>query len=120
MTERTHGTCTSAVARRNVVWGWRPAIVVVGLLLTALAAWPQQALAAQQPPPTSAAQEGFVPAKNLPSQQDQVPAAPLVMTAYAVAWIAILIYVWSIWQRLARVQREIADVSRRVEAGTRR
>jgi CcmD family protein len=42
------------------------------------------------------------------------------MTAYALAWTAILIYMWSIWQRLNRVQREIADVNRRVEAGARR
>jgi CcmD family protein len=73
-----------------------------------------------QQPQTSAAQEGFVPAKDLPSPQDQVPAAPLVMIAYAVAWAAILIYVWSIWQRLNRVQQEIAAVSRRVEGGARR
>ena len=29
-------------------------------------------------------------------------------------------YVWTIWQRLGRVEREIADVSRRVDAGARR
>jgi CcmD family protein len=43
-----------------------------------------------------------------------------VMTAYAVAWIAIFVYVWSIWQRLGKVEREIADLNRRVAAGGRR
>jgi CcmD family protein len=102
--------------RRKVVWGQR-AIIVALLLLTVMAVAP---LMRVQQPQTPAAQEGFVPAKDLPSPQDQVPAAPLVMIAYAVAWAAILIYVWSIWQRLNRVQQEIAAVSRRVEGGARR
>jgi CcmD family protein len=69
-----------------------------------------------QPPPStpSAAQEGFVPIDQLQAKE-QMPAAPLVMAAYAVAWIAVFVYVWSIWQRLGRVEREIADVSRRIE-----
>jgi CcmD family protein len=71
----------------------------------------------QQPP--SPAQEGFVPVD--PSQmKEQIPAAPLVMSAYAVAWIAIFLYVWSIWQRLGKVEREIADLNRRVAAGGHR
>jgi len=94
-------------------------VVAVLLLVSALAAAPGLARG-QQPPPQTPAQEGFVPAKDLPSPQDQMPAAPLVMMAYALAWTAILIYMWSIWQRLNRVQREIADVTRRVEAGARR
>ena len=73
--------------------------------------------AGQQPP--SAAQEGFVPIDQL-AKKEEIPAAPLVMTAYAVAWIAIFVYVWSIWQRLGKVEREIADLNRRVAAGGRR
>jgi CcmD family protein len=73
--------------------------------------------AAVQPPP-SAAQEGFVPVD--PSQQrEEIPAAPLVMAAYAAAWIAVFVYAWSIWQRLGRVEREIADLTRRVAGGGR-
>jgi CcmD family protein len=44
----------------------------------------------------------------------------LVIAAYAIAWIAVFGYLWSIWQRLARVERELADVSRRIAAGERR
>jgi CcmD family protein len=67
-----------------------------------------------QPPPTSPAQDEFVAVDKLPSQEE-LPAAPLVMIAYAAAWIVVFGYLWSIWQRLGRVEREIADVTRRVQ-----
>jgi CcmD family protein len=71
------------------------------------------AVRAQQPPDAT---DGFVPVENL-GTQEQIPAAPLVMGAYAIAWIAVFGYMWSIWRRLARVERELAEVSRRVAAG---
>ena len=73
-----------------------------------------------QQPSVAAPEQGFVPVKNLPSQQEQMPAAPLVMTAYAVAWVVVVLYLWSIWRRLAGVEREIAAVGRRLEPGARR
>ena len=73
-------------------------------------------LHAQQPPEPPA---GFVPASSLP-QQEQLPAAPLVVTAYAIAWLAVFGYLWSVWQRLNRVERELGEVSRRLAAGERR
>jgi CcmD family protein len=75
------------------------------------------ALAAQ--PPTTAAQEGFLPLDES-KVQERLPAVPLLMTAYAAAWLVIFGYVWSLWSRLSRVEREIKDVSRRMEAGGRR
>ncbi len=84
------------------------------LLAIAMLAMPTYAY--QQPPP---AQEGFVPVDQLPTRED-FPAAPLVVGAYSVAWVALLIYVWSVWKRLGRVEREMVDVSRRIEAGGRR
>jgi CcmD family protein len=87
-------------------------VVALAVLLAPAAARAQQ-------PPTTAAQEGFVPVDES-KPQEHLPAAPLVMTAYAVAWVAIFGYVWSLWSRLARVEREIAEVSRRVDAGSRR
>ena len=68
-----------------------------------------------QPP----SKDGFVPVEQL-GNQEQLPATPLVAAAYGVAWGAVLVYVWTIWRRLARVEREIAEVSRRITAGTRR
>lgn len=85
--------------------------VVFGLILLG-----GPAMAAAQPP----AQEGFVPVDQLAGQtQETMPAAPLVAVAYGVAWAAVLIYLFSIWRRLGTVDREIADVARRVEARSR-
>ncbi len=99
---------------KRAVWGVK---ALIGATLVAIAVMAGAApIGAQQPP---AGQGGFVPVENLP-QQEQLPAAPLVMGAYAVAWVAIFGYLWSIWQRLGRVERDILEVSRRIEAGSRR
>lgn len=84
------------------------------LFVVALSSVP--ALAMQQPPSPP---DGFVPASSLPGQE-QLPAAPLVIIAYAVVWLLALGYLWSIWSRLARTERELADVTRRLAAGQRR
>ena len=68
-------------------------------------------------PPTPP--DGFVPAGDL-LEREQLPAAPLVIGAYAVAWVAIFGYLWSIWQRLGRVERDLTEVRRRMAAGERR
>jgi CcmD family protein len=92
---------------------------MVGALVFALGVviGPVGSLAAQ--PPTTAAQDEFKPVDES-KMQEHVPAAPILMTAYAVAWVAIFGYVWSLWSRLSKVEREIAEVSRRVDAGSRR
>jgi CcmD family protein len=78
---------------------------------------PLRAAEAAQPQPP-AAQSEFVPVDQLPSQE-QMPAAPLLIAAYAVAWIGIFIYLASIWRRLQKVDRELADVARRVTERSR-
>ena len=75
-------------------------------------------LAAQTQPP-SAAQEGFVPIDQLGDPKEELPATPLVAAAYGIAWAAVLVYVFSVWRRLNQVERELADVSRRLPPGTR-
>ena len=86
-------------------------------VLTGVAA-PMVPVFAQQPP--QSAQEGFVPVDQLGDAKEGLPATPLVASAYAVAWIAVLVYVWSVWRRLNKVDRELAEVARRVEPGARR
>ena len=73
----------------------------------------------QQPPAPSPAQEGFVPIDQM-APKEVLPAAPLVIAAYAVAWIAIFAYVLTIWKRLASVEKEMAALSQRVASGGRR
>jgi CcmD family protein len=75
--------------------------------------------AAQPQPPASPAQEGFVPIDQL-EPKEELPAAPLVMAAYGVAWLVIFGYVWSIWRRLHRVDQEITSVRQRVAGGSRK
>ena len=73
----------------------------------------------QPPPPKPAAQDGFLPIDQF-APKEEMPAAPLVMTAYAVAWLIVFVYVFSVWRRLGKVEAEIADVSRRLASGARR
>jgi CcmD family protein len=89
-----------------------PRLLVLVLLLVACSG-------AVQAQPPSPAQEGFVPIGQLQAKE-QLPAAPLVMAAYGVAWLVIFGYVWSIWRRLSRVEQEIASVRHQVASGGRR
>jgi CcmD family protein len=68
----------------------------------------------QQTPRTTAAQEGFVPVDQLPPE-DRMPAAPLLISAYVVAWVAVFGYLWSVWRRVGRVERELAAMRARVD-----
>jgi hypothetical protein len=86
--------------------------VRVLLIAILLAGAPAAAMAQTQTPQ----QEGFVPVDQLPGQEE-LPAAPLVAAAYGVAWAAVLIYLFSIWKRLGTVERELADVTRRLQSG---
>jgi CcmD family protein len=72
--------------------------------------------ASWQPPSgqTDASREGYVPVKDLPAAE-QLPAAPLVLGAYAVIWVGVLVYVWSISRRLGSVDRELATLRRRID-----
>jgi CcmD family protein len=73
----------------------------------------------QSPAQTKAAQEGFVPVEQLPQAGDRIPAPALVGTAYAFVWVALFVYIWSLWRRLSSVERELQAVSRRLGTGSR-
>jgi hypothetical protein len=88
-------------------WAW---IVAIGLmaaggsvLLAQAGASVAPAQAGQAAPQEPADQ--FVPVRALP-QQDQLP--------------ALLVYVWTIWRRLTKVEREIQALSARVSEGAPR
>ena len=58
---------------------------------------------AMQPP---AQQNEFVPVDKLPPAE-QLPAAPLLIAAYAFVWIALMFYMWTIWRRLSKIEADI-------------
>ena len=87
-------------------------------LFALLLAVPSFAQGQPQPPkpPTAAAQDGFVPVDTPTGVQETIPAANLVGIAYGFIWVVLFGYVWSVKSRLARVEREMEAVSRRVPA----
>jgi len=58
------------------------------------------------------AQDEFVPLDSVPPE-DQLPAAPLLVAAYALLWIAVVGYLWSIWRRMVAVERDLSDLAGR-------
>ena len=61
---------------------------------------------AQQP------QDTFVPAKSIPKQE--VSPGPLLYGGYAFVWAVFVIYLFVLWRRLGRVERELSDVNRKL------
>lgn len=89
---------------------WR--IVLVAMLVIG----PAGVTAVHGQQPQKPAQDEFVPIDQLPPGE-QLPAAPLLIAAYSVVWLLVAGYLFSIWKRLGRVEREIAEVSRRLPQG---
>jgi CcmD family protein len=58
-------------------------------------------------------QSEFIPVDQVPVTE-QLPAAPLLIAAYVFVWAAMLFYVWSLWRRLGKVERDISEVSQLV------
>jgi CcmD family protein len=71
-------------------------------------------VAAQAPAPEQ--QDEFRPISELPPQ-DQLPAAPLLITAYSVVLIALFVYILSIARRLGTVQREVERLETDLKRG---
>jgi CcmD family protein len=59
-----------------------------------------------------------VPIDQLPPQ-DQLPAAPLLIAAYAIVVLALFAYVMSVARRLTVVQREIERLETDMKRGSR-
>ena len=58
-------------------------------------------------------QTEFVPMTDVPASE-QLPAARLLIAAYAFVWVAMMGYLWSIWRRLGKVEREIGELSSQI------
>lgn len=72
--------------------------------------------AAQQPPTEQ--QGEFVPAGDLP-QREQVPAAPLLIGAYAFVIVALFGYVVSVSRRIGAVNADITRLEAELKRGSR-
>ena len=79
------------------------------IALTSFVLFAASALAGQPP----AGQSEFVPVDSVPVS-DQLPAAPPLITAYAFVWIAAMVYVWTIWRRMNRVEDEMRVLAQKL------
>ncbi len=67
----------------------------------------------QQPPQEQQRDFGeYVPFDQLPPSE-QLPAAPLLIAAYAFAWVVVFFYVWTVWRRLNKVEAEMRVFEKR-------
>ena len=98
---------------RNAQWK-------VAVLMVLVAAWLVGAPAAvtAQEPTTTEQQGEFVPAGDLP-QREQIPAAPLLIGAYAFVMLALFGYVVSVSRRIGAVNADIARLESEFKRGSR-
>jgi CcmD family protein len=61
-------------------------------------------LLAQEP------QSEFRPVTEIPASE-QLPSVPLVIAAYAFVWAAFLVYAWTMWRKLSKVEEELTTLS---------
>ncbi|HTI42215.1 MAG TPA: CcmD family protein [Vicinamibacterales bacterium] len=88
--------------------------VFIGISVSAQQPQPQP----QPQPAPPAATDEFVPISQLPPQ-DQLPAAPLLISAYAFVWVALFGYLLSVGRRLTKVQGEVQRLESDIAKGTR-
>jgi len=86
----------------------RLSIALVSMLLAAAP------LLAQAP----AGQSEFVPVNGLP-ESEKLPAAPLLVVAYAVFLVLMVFYVWTVWRRLNKVEADMRALEQRTAKGGR-
>lgn len=89
--------------RRSVTQPFVIGRFVVGVIVAALSA---TAISAQTP------SQEYVPATDI--ARESLPALPLLYTAYGFVFVALAVYVFLIWRRLAKVEQELADVRGRL------
>jgi CcmD family protein len=81
--------------------------LLVTLLLVGLSSAAPLATEDQPQPP-----KDFVAVDDA-ATAEQIPAMPLIGTAYGFIWVGVLGYVWSLARRLKHVETELADLESR-------
>jgi len=95
------------MARR--LWIALVSFVLVGVPAFALA---------QPPQGGAAADTGFVPLSSLPPGEE-MPAARFVIAAYAFFLLLMVFYLWTIWNRLSKVEKDMQDLAKRQRGSAR-
>ena len=89
--------------------GWRrvlpllAVVVLAAVMVLAVPSW-----AAAQPEQVNE----FVPIDELP-EEDRLPAAPFLISAYSIVWILAFGYFWLLSRRQADIERDLAELARR-------
>jgi CcmD family protein len=78
---------------------------VLAIVLALAGAWSLPASAQGQPPRQQTPDE-FVPIDELPPEE-QMPAAPMVVAAYAFVWVAFVAYIFTLVKRVKRVEADL-------------
>ena len=89
----------------------RGAVLLVALLLIGSQA--TVIVEATQPAPD----EEFVPIGELP-EEERLPAAPFLISAYSIVWILAFGYFWMLSRRLSAVEREMVTLTKRRDDAT--
>src|SRR5688572_24114272 len=93
-------------ARSGLRRVWAMTLVIVGSLAVSVPALQDQ-------------QKAFGTVK--PGEiQESLPATPFVFIAYAFVWAALAFYVFLMWRRLARVERDLTEVRAKLQSGAPR
>jgi hypothetical protein len=79
-------------------------IALVSFVLLGATAFAQQ--------PQGGSPDGFVPMNSLPPGEE-MPAARFVIGAYAFFLVLMLFYLWTIWNRLSKVEKDMRELQRR-------
>jgi CcmD family protein len=90
--------------------GIRRRIRAVLLAAVLLAAGAGLAAQAQEP-----GQSEFRPIPADEAALERLPATPFVFWAYAIVWIVLILYVFSLWRRLGRVEQEMQALNARLD-----
>ena len=61
------------------------------------------------------ANDGFVVAGPGDIDRENLPATPFVFGAYSLVWIVVTVYVFTLWRRITKAEREVAAVAARLE-----
>ena len=58
-------------------------------------------------------QSEFKPVTEIPASE-QLPSAPLVIAAYAFIWLAFMVYAWTMWRKMGKVDEELKHLSTQI------